>query len=515
MKPQKHRRGEALPTGVELPRLQNQYSCGSPHPTDPADLMTIIPVRQAADRRELKAEIPAWILKMIESQMEDRLFLAAEGEIRCLRVDDRRIGLIGMGKKSADRSIYRWMGSCAAQIGRQAKVGSLHIHRGSISKADWLRAAADIAEGAELGSFSFEYYKNSSDRDRSAKPVRIYFEVDSAPGPFDAAIQQSVRSAAAANFARHLANHPPNVIQPASLVNICRELAAELHLNCRVISFAEARRLSMGGLCSVGHGSPHKPAIIILEHAPPKNRTAPPIVVVGKAVTFDTGGISIKPAADMGAMKYDKCGGMAAIGVATAAAMLSLPEHIVCVIPTAENMPDGDAYRPGDIIRMHNGKTVDVTNTDAEGRLILADAISYVCAEYKPELLIDLATLTGGVVAALGGIYAGLMSNHDDLANELISAGERVDEWLWRLPLHRRYRGLLDSPHADMVNSGGREAQAIQGGMFLQEFVPDSVPWAHLDIAGVAHPRKEYRYLKGDQASGFGVRLIVEFIKSR
>ena len=515
MNSNKRRREEALPTGVELPRLQNQYGCGSPRPTDPADLMTIIPVRQTADRRELKAEIPTSILKMIESQMEDHLFSAAEGEMRCLRADGRRIGLIGMGKNPPDRSIYRWTGSCAVQMARQAKVRSLVIHRGSISEADWPGAAADIAEGAELGSFSFEYYKNTSDRNRRAEPLRIYFDVDSAPGTFDAAVQQSVRAAAAANFARHLANHPPNVIQPASLVQICREVATELHLNCRVITFAEARRLSMGGLCSVGHGSPHKPAIIILDHAPKNKRSAPPIVVVGKAVTFDTGGISIKPAADMGAMKYDKCGGMAAIGVATAAAMLGLPQRIVCVIPTAENMPDGDAYRPGDIIRMHNGKTVDVTNTDAEGRLILADAISYVCKEYKPELLIDLATLTGGVVAALGGIYAGLMSNHDGLANELKSAGERVDEWLWRLPLHRRYRGLLDSPHADMVNSGGREAQAIQGGMFLQEFVSDSVPWAHLDIAGVAHPRKEYRYLKGDQASGFGVRLIVEFIKTR
>lgn len=511
----RHRKRDNLPPGVELPRLENQYFCGVPSKSGSTDLLTIIPVRQTADRHDLKADFDPSDFKVIEAQMDDHHFSATEGEIRSVRSDGRRMALIGMGKSCTDRSIYRWVGSCAAEISRRAKVKSAVVKRGSISADKWPGAAADIAEGAELGSFRFDYYKNPADADRATGPMRIYLDVDSAADRVNEAVQQSVQVAAAANFARHLANHPPNVIDPVSLVQICRELAAKLRLACRVITFAEAGRLSMGGLCSVGRGSPHKPAIIILEHSPKKLRSTPPIAVVGKAVTFDTGGISIKPAADMGAMKYDKCGGMAAIGVAAAAAMLDLRQRVVCVIPTAENMPDGDAYRPGDIIRMHNAKTVDVTNTDAEGRLILADAMSYVCREYKPESLIDLATLTGGVVTALGGVYAGLMSNHDGLAEELTKAGERVDEWLWRLPLHRRYRSLLDSPHADMVNSGAREAHAIQGGMFLREFVPDSIPWAHLDIAGVAHPRKDYRYLKGDQASGFGIRLIVDFIKSR
>ncbi|MGC8559986.1 MAG: leucyl aminopeptidase family protein [Phycisphaerae bacterium] len=508
------RNNPSLSKGVESPGPVNRYRVGAPRKSPSADVLTIIPVRQTRDRNELKRDFEPAVFDTIRAEMNDNHFSAAEGEMRHVRTAGGRIGLVGMGKDHTDRSMYRWIGACAVQMGRETKVESVVIVRGSIAEERWPQAAADIAEGSELGSFTFSHYKHNSQKDRKARPLHLHFATDSAATLFNTDLEQAVTTAAATNFARQLANHPPNVIHPGSLVQICRSVAHQLHLKFRVITFAEADRLSMGGLCSVGRGSPRRPAIIILEHAPAVSRVKPPIAVVGKAVTFDTGGISIKPAADMGAMKYDKCGGMAAIGVAVAAAMLNLPQRVVCAIPTAENMPDGDAYRPGDIIQMHNGKTVDVTNTDAEGRLILADAISYICEEYKPKYLIDLATLTGGIVTALGGVYAGLMSNHDDLAAELVAAGERTDEWLWRLPLQRRYRKLLDSPHADMVNSGGREAQAIQGGMFLQEFVPDSVPWAHLDIAGVAHPRKEYRYLKGDQSSGFGVRLIVELIKS-
>ncbi len=513
MKSNQKKKATIRPDGVEWPQPLNDYQCrpraNAPHRDD----LFIVPVRQMDDRTLLKADLAPALFEAVTAQLNDRYFSAAEGEMRSVRVDGTHIGLIGMGKDHPDRSMYRWVGSCAVQMARGRKARTVAVGRGSISTEDWPAAAADIAQGAELGSFRFEHYKTNTQDRSEAGQLRFIFAVDSDMKAVERRIREEVLAAAAANFARHLANHPPNVVDPDSLVQICRQLARRAKLRCRIITYADAQKFGMGGLCGVGRGSPKKPAIIILEHAPAGSRAAP-LAVVGKAVTFDTGGISIKPAADMGAMKYDKCGGMTAIGVAAAAAMMKLPQRIICAIPTAENMPDGDAYRPGDILRMHNGKTVDVTNTDAEGRLILADAISYLCREYKPVLLIDLATLTGGVVTALGGVYAGLMSNHDKLAAELAAAGERTDELLWRLPLHKRYRKLLDSPHADMVNSGGREAHPIQGGMFLQEFIPAEVPWAHLDIAGVAHPRKDYRYLKGDQASGFGVRLIVELIKS-
>lgn len=503
-----------ISAGVELPRVINSYVSG-PLNTSWTGILTALPVHKVADRKHYGEHFDPHTCEAIETQMNDHLFSANEGEARLLHIKGQRVVLIGLGNHSNDRSILRWAGARAAQVAREMRRPILVLDRGTIPAGSWPAAAADMAEGAELGSFTFQHYKKQSSRHQTTGDgLRLHFVDQASSARFSTAIHSAVTCASAANFARHLANHPPNAINPTTLVQLCRKLAKECGLACKIITFAEAQRLSMGGLCSVGQGSPNKPALIILEHKPAGSRSKRPIAVVGKAVTFDTGGISIKPAADMGAMKYDKCGGMAAIGVAAAAAMLKLPRHIVCAVPTAENMVDGGAYRPGDIIRMYNAKTVDVTNTDAEGRLILADAISYVCRHYKPSVLIDLATLTGGVITALGGVYAGLMSNNDELASQLITAGVATDEWLWRLPLNPRYRKLLDSPHADMVNSGGREAHPIQGGMFLQEFVPAGTPWAHLDIAGVSHPKKEYRYLKGEQASGFGVRLLVEFIKS-
>ncbi len=505
---------ELAAAGVELPHAINRYVTSSINHSW-KDTLNALPVCKTADRKSYKLHFDPPTCEAIEAQMDDHLFSAIEGETRILHIKGHRVVLIGLGSDCNDRSVLRWAGARAAQAARELHCPNLVLNRGTIPGVSWPTAAADMAEGAELGSFTFQCYKKSpSLQQGTAHALRLHFVDQSHSAKFQNAIRDVVTCASATNFARHLANHPPNVINPSTLVQICRELAKGCGLACKIITFADAQRLSMGGLCSVGRGSPDKPAIIILEHKPAVSANRRPIAVVGKAVTFDTGGISIKPAADMGAMKYDKCGGMAAIGVAAAAAMLKLPRHIVCAVPTAENMVDGDAYRPGDIIRMYNGKTVDVTNTDAEGRLILADAISYVCRHYKPSALIDLATLTGGVITALGGVYAGLMSNNDELAEQLINAGMVTDEWLWRLPLNTRYRKLLDSPHADMVNSGGREAHPIQGGMFLQEFVSSGTAWAHLDIAGVSHPRKEYRYLKGEQASGFGVRLLVEFIKS-
>lgn len=513
MKSKKSKITSTLPPDVEFPHCINEYVCGPAGRQRSGDLK-VIPLHQTKDGKLPDAEISPDIRSAIEAQVEDHLFSGAAGEVRLLRIKSDRFALIGLGTAPADRSAYRWAGARAAQAARNVQAPVAALHNGSIPIGDWAAAAAHMAEGAELGSFSFQHYKAAKATSANSNaPLKVHFIHATRNADFDKAVRQAVECCSATNFARHLANHPPNVINPASLVDICTQLAKSCGLKCRVIPYNEAQRLALGGLCSVGKGSPNKPALIILQHAPSTVVNRPPVAIVGKAVTFDTGGISIKPAADMGAMKYDKCGGMTAIGVAVAAALLKLPYHVVCAIPTAENSVDGDAYRPGDIIRMHNSKTVDITNTDAEGRLILADAISFVCQQYRPSMVIDLATLTGGVVTALGSVYAGLMSNHDKLAEHLIDAGNRTDELLWRLPLHPQYRKLLDSPHADMVNSGGREAHPIQGGMFLQEFVPAGTPWAHLDIAGVAHPKKENRYLKGDEASGFGVRLLVEFIK--
>ena len=290
----------------------------------------------------------------------------------------------------------------------------------------------------------------------------------------------------------------------------------------------------MGGILAVGAGSiATPPRMIVLEHGvgpraegrgPSKKRTKPgtrtselgPLLVVGKAITFDTGGISIKPAEKMGKMVYDKCGGMTVLGLMYAVAKLKLPVPVVGILSSAENHISSRAYRPGDILRMYNGVTVEVTNTDAEGRLVLGDALAWGIEQYQPQAVIDLATLTGGVIVALGKTMAGVMSNSDTLVDEITRAAALTGEKLWRLPLGDDQRDQIKSDHADIVNSAGREGHPLQGGAFLSHFVPqdNSVPWAHLDIAGVADTEKELPYY-GKGATGWGVRTLLEWVRSK
>ncbi|HEY6147628.1 MAG TPA: hypothetical protein VIZ69_08010, partial [Thermoanaerobaculia bacterium] len=250
---------------------------------------------------------------------------------------------------------------------------------------------------------------------------------------------------------------------------------------------------------------------LIGEHRPARSRGT--VVLVGKGITFDSGGISIKPAASMGEMKYDMMGAATVFATLFACARLGMPLRVVALAPLTENLPSGTACRPGDILRMRNGKTVEVDNTDAEGRLVLGDALSYA-GLFRPDLILDYATLTGAVLIALGHDCAGLMTPDDDLARDLVAAGEATGERLWRLPLWDVYRTNLKSEWADMKNTGGRVAGTINAGVFLKEFVPPDTAWAHLDIAGVAHLEKEHAgYDPG--ATGFGVAMTLEFLRGR
>jgi leucyl aminopeptidase len=319
---------------------------------------------------------------------------------------------------------------------------------------------------------------------------------------------------------RTIANRPANVINPPSLANLARSMATEVGLKCTILDEKQIAKLGMGGLLAVGAASIlTPPRLIVLEHKPTSaksGKSAKPLLVVGKAITFDTGGISIKPADKMGKMIYDKCGGLAVLGLMYAAAKLKLPVHIVGILSSAENAISSRAYRPGDILTLYNGVTVEVTNTDAEGRLVLGDAIAWGIEKYSPAAVVDLATLTGGVIVALGRNIAGLMSNNDALSSEIISAGAAAGETLWRLPFGDDQRDQIKSDLADIVNSAGREAHPLQGGAFLSYFIPSdgSVPWAHLDIAGVADTEKDLPlYVKG--ATGWGVRTLVNWVKSR
>src|SRR6266852_1278432 len=308
---------------------------------------------------------------------------------------------------------------------------------------------------------------------------------------------------------RDLGNAPANLITPARLAERAEEIAKAVGIKATVYGRKDIERMKMGGLLAVNRGSDEEPRFIVLEYTPRKARKH--VALVGKGITFDSGGISIKPAEKMEEMKFDMCGAAAVIGTIEAAAKLDLPVKITGVIPSTENLPSGSAYKPGDIVTMMSGKTVEIVNTDAEGRMILGDALHYA-SRLKPDHLLDFATLTGACVVALANEAAGLFSNDDELARKLIECGERVGERLWRLPEWDEYKDLIRSEWADMKNSGGRWGGAISAALFLKEYV-NCPSWAHLDIAGTAYAEQETaREARG--ATGAGVRVTVAFLES-
>ena len=308
-------------------------------------------------------------------------------------------------------------------------------------------------------------------------------------------------------LARDLGNAPPNEMTPERLATEARRLGKELGLTVRVLGLKEMKAAKMGGLLAVGQGSANPPRLITMEWKPKKAKVAGTWCVVGKGVTFDTGGISIKPVAGMEEMKFDMCGAAAAFGIMLAVARLALPMRVLAIVPAAENMPSDRAYRPGDVVRISNGVTVEIISTDAEGRMILADALVHALKS-KPRAIVDLATLTGACVVALGHHVAGLLSNHDELAGVVQRAGDVSGDGAWRLPITADYRKQIESQVADCKNSGGRWGGAITAGAFLEQFVGDT-PWVHLDIAGTAWtttPAHDEPW----GATGAGVRIVTQ-----
>jgi len=427
----------------------------------------------------------------------------------------RRVLLVSLGDiEKVNAHEIRRAGGVAARwlIDEGLKSATLWID--GLATTGVEEAAAEWALGMALAGFRFNEYKQPDEK----VPASIRVLVRSAEtGHVERAlpeIRTLLTVAAAVNYARRFAHQPANVINPQTLASAARELARAARLKCTVLEVEQLRRLGMNGLLAVGQGARHPACLIQLEYRG-TTRTRARTVLVGKAITFDTGGYSIKPSAGLEGSKFDKCGGATVLGVLKAAAELKLKCNLVGLVAAAENAISSRAYRPGDIIKMMNGKTVQVVSTDAEGRLILADALTYAQQKLKPTALIDIATLTGGVGVALGKVAAGLMSNDDELAAALGEAGRRTNERLWRLPLWDDYRELIKSQEADLNNSTAkRDAHAIVGGVFLKEFVRDNLPWAHLDIAAVATDDNGRGPL-GKGATGFGVRLLVEFLRRR
>ncbi|MFN2384630.1 MAG: leucyl aminopeptidase, partial [Gemmatimonadota bacterium] len=324
-------------------------------------------------------------------------------------------------------------------------------------------------------------------------------------------LERGEKLARAVNYTRDLGNTPPNEMTPARLAERARGLAEEHGLTCTVMTVRELKAKKMGGILGVGQGSANDPRLIILRYNGGRGGRAP-VALVGKAITFDTGGISIKPSQNMEEMKFDKMGGCAVLGILMAAALLELKVNLLGVIPAAENMPSGTAYRPGDILTSYSGKTIEIINTDAEGRLVLADALTWA-SEQKPRQIIDLATLTGACVVALGHAASGAFGDPAMVAR-LQAAGETTGDRAWPLPLYEDFSNDMKSEIADIKNSGGRWGGASTAAAFLKFFVGDGIPWAHLDIAGTAWVTKPKAYTPYG-ATGAGVRLVTEFLSTR
>jgi leucyl aminopeptidase len=422
--------------------------------------------------------------------------------------DGRRWLLVGLGARD-DFGHEQARVAAAAAAARAREISTEMLCWVVPEGADALIAGA-LVEGTMLADYRFERFK-SKPREPEASPGRLQRLIVSGPGELEQAVSSAAIVTERVNAARDLQNRPGNDLTPTALGEYATALAAEIEgLSVEVQGTAGLEARKMGAFAAVAQGSDQEPALITLRYEGP-GASGPTLGFVGKAVTFDSGGISLKPGPKMSEMKFDMSGGAAALEATAAIARLGLPVKLVTVVGATENLPDGSAIKPGDIVTAANGKTIEVNNTDAEGRLVLADCLCHAVAE-GAERIVDLATLTGAVIIALGNTYAGLMSNDDELAEQVRQAGERTGEIVWRLPLHREYDKLIEGTYADLDNAPeARKAGTIVGATFLSNFVGDT-PWVHLDIAGSAWELG--RPYVGKGASGYGVRLLVELARS-
>ena len=436
------------------------------------------------------------------------------GEAVLLHRDGERVVAAGVGKlEDVDLDALRTAGAAAAA--ELSRVGGSLVwvldERLPVPLAD---QAAALVEGTVIGGYSPGRWK-TQENGRPKQVERIVLGHFETPELRDAAERAAVL-ADRTNRARDLANMPPNELYPATLAEQASALADEHeHLTATALSPKEMEKLGMGALLAVGSGSRNEPRLIVLTYEPPK-ATRPDVVLglVGKAITFDAGGISIKPAGGMDAMKGDMAGGAGTLHGIGAIAALGLPVRAIAVIASAENLPSGTAFRPGDILRAANGKTIEIINTDAEGRLVLADALWYARREGATHV-IDFATLTGAMAIALGDLYAGFFANDDEWRDRIVAAGDRSGDLVWPFPLHPRYRRYVDSAYADMKNGSTlREASPALAAEFLKEFAGEG-PWAHVDMAGPGFiDRSRGDYLRVPGGTGYGVRLIAELAAS-
>ena len=426
-------------------------------------------------------------------------------------VGPRRLLLVGLGKSEAiSADTLRQAGAVAVQQAQSMQIATFTLGTNGELPLDDELAAQALAEGFELGGYRYHRYRTGLSDEQRFTVERATIVASGASEQMRAGVATGQAIARGVAFARDLVNAPGGLLTPMAFGEEAVSLGERVGLKTTVLDKAQLIEQGFGGVLAVGKGSANDPCFIIMEHGTASENT-PTICLVGKGLTFDSGGLSLKPADSMMSMKSDMGGGAAVFGAMQAVAELKLPLHVVGIVPAAENMPSAAAYRPDDVVTTLSGKTIEVLNTDAEGRIILADGLFYA-QRYNPSAIIELATLTGAVIIALGPHAIGMMSTSQELADKIRQAGESSAERVWQLPLWDEYHEMIKSEIADLKNIGGRAAGSITAGAFLTAFVGD-YPFVHLDIAGTAYADKPAKSYHSPGGTGVGVRLLTEFLR--
>ena len=470
-------------------------------------------VSEKYDYKDSRGLLSKEVINKINSFLKTLKEKNEKDEINSLDISDKKKCFIIKVKKKYENYYPEEIGGTFFSYIKNFKhINSIDVYADSLSenKERSIKFISEFTFGFQLKSYTFNKYKTLN-KDKINKKINFkivtsYKEKVQREYKYYDAIKEGVF------LSRDLVSEPPNVLNPKRYTEEIKKLS-KLGLKIEILNEAKLKRLGMHSLLGVGQGSENETFLVVIKWNGAKSNSGKPLAFVGKGVTFDTGGISLKPARFMEEMKYDMGGSAVVVGLMKSLAIRKAKVNAVGVVGLVENMPDGNAQRPGDIVKSYSGKTIEVLNTDAEGRLVLADALTYTEERFKPKFIIDLATLTGAIIMALGEEYAGLFSNDDQLSQNIFKSSENVNEKVWRLPLHKNYDKLMDSPIADVQNInyvGG--AGSITAAQFLQRFIINKTPWAHLDIAGMAFSKKAANLNPGG-ATGFGVRLLNNLIK--
>jgi len=436
--------------------------------------------------------------------LESGDFKGKTGENRTFYLDGKTIVVIGLGKKEQfDADAARKAAGQACRIAISRKVDQIAVE--CFGGETYSQA---LGEGIVLGSYQFLTYKTQKKDSFELNSVTVL-------GGNNENVQKGATIGSSVCFARDLGNHPGNTSTPTHLAHAAQSIAEEENMSITIFERDEFTEMGMGGLAGVAQGTDEPPKFIILEYFGAEDKDEKPKVIVGKGLTFDAGGISIKPGAKMDEMKFDMCGSATVLGVMHAIASLKPKINVVMIVPSTENLLGAKAYKPGDILTAYNGKTIEVLNTDAEGRLILADGLSYASKHYDPEFILDFATLTGAILFALGHEATGVMGTNDALMDQVKSSSKNTDEKVWDFPLWPEYCKQIKSDIADVKNLGApRQAGSIAAGAFLKEFVGKDIPWIHFDIAGTAWGGKPTSIDPKGSATGWGVRLVLDLLNA-